>query len=113
MIYDGLTKSNFNLHCYVVMWTGDIPAISKLMNITGHNSYMGCRFCYLKGIYCYNSKHVYYPCTMPKNYKDSDYDPLNLPKRTEHSFKQYILLIENEQRVVEKKDLIRQKEIIG
>src|SRR5581483_8390467 len=91
------------------MWTGDIPAISKIMNITGHNSYMGCRFCYLKGTYCQNSNHVYYPCTIPKGYENSNYDPLNLTKRTEHTFYQDVLLIENEQKILKKKKYIKQK----
>ena len=88
--YDGLTKSNFNLHCYVIMWTGDISAISKIM----HNSYMSCQFCYLKGTYCQHSNHMYYPCTMPKNYENSNYNPSDLPKRTEHTFYWDVLLIE-------------------
>jgi hypothetical protein len=31
------------------------------MNITGHNSYSGCRFCDIKGIYSQKHRHVYYP----------------------------------------------------
>lgn len=71
------------------------------MHLTGHNSYMGCRFCYLKGVYCQQSRHVYYPCSMPVS-EDSDnqviqnFDPLNLPKRTPHAFELDILNIENE-----------------
>ena len=41
-------------------WTGDIPALSKIMFLTGHNSYMGCRFCNLQGTLGLNN-HVYYP----------------------------------------------------
>ena len=30
------------------------------MNITGHNSYSGCRFCNIQGIYSHKYKHIYY-----------------------------------------------------
>jgi hypothetical protein len=30
------------------------------MNITGHNSYSGCRFCDIKGVYSQKHKHVYF-----------------------------------------------------
>ena len=55
MIFDGLKKENFLLRSYIILWTGDIPAMTKVMHLTGHNSYMGCRFCYIKGIYCQQS----------------------------------------------------------
>jgi hypothetical protein len=88
----------------------DIPTISKLMNLTGHNSYMGCRFCYLKGIYCQQSKHVYYPCSIPRDsdiLDIQDFDPLNLPKRTPHTFERDIFNIENEYQNSIRKSLIK------
>jgi hypothetical protein len=44
------------------------------MNITGHNSYSGCRFCNIQGVYSQKYKHVYFPntkreCTK-KNHSD-------------------------------------------
>jgi len=42
--YDALMRCEFILHAHIIAWTGDIPALSKIMNITGHNSYSGCRF---------------------------------------------------------------------
>ena len=30
------------------------------MNITGHNSYSGCRFCDIQGIYSNKYRHVYF-----------------------------------------------------
>ncbi len=30
------------------------------MNVTGHNSYSGCRFCNIQGIYSNKYKHIYY-----------------------------------------------------
>jgi hypothetical protein len=31
------------------------------MNITGHNSFSGCRFCEIQGVYSQKYKHVYFP----------------------------------------------------
>ena len=107
MMYDGFLKENFLLHSHIIMWTGDIPAITKIMCLTGHNSYMGCRFCYIKGVYCSNRKHIYYPCNMPKGYTNSNYDPSNLNKRTEQSFRHDISLVENEYQISVKKDHIK------
>jgi hypothetical protein len=30
------------------------------MNVTGHNSYSGCRFCDIQGIYSQKHKHIYF-----------------------------------------------------
>ena len=30
------------------------------MNVTGHNSYSGCRFCNIQGIYSQKHRHVYF-----------------------------------------------------
>jgi hypothetical protein len=32
-----------------------------MMNITGHNSYSGCRFCNIEGIYSQKYRHIYFP----------------------------------------------------
>jgi len=73
--YDAYTKSEFILHAHIIAWTGDIPALTKIMNITGHNSYSGCRFCNIQGVYSYKYKHIYYhpqskETYIKKNYSD-------------------------------------------
>ncbi len=45
LCYDAFMQYEFTLHAYIIAWTGNIPALSKVMNITGHNSYSDCRFC--------------------------------------------------------------------
>jgi hypothetical protein len=64
----------------VLSWSGDTPGISKIALLTGHNSYMACRYCDLRGIY---NNHIYYPTTPPSdaNNTNETYDPSNLPKR--------------------------------
>ena len=85
--FDGLTQQPFLLKVIVLTWSGDTPGISKLMCLTGHNSYMGCRYCDLKGVY---SNHIYYPTTPPRNMQSDFYDPTNLPLRTHRDYKNRI-----------------------
>ncbi|CAH1760518.1 8935_t:CDS:2 [Entrophospora sp. SA101] len=42
--YDVLNVELFQLKARILAWTGDIPAVTKIMCFTGHNSYQGCRF---------------------------------------------------------------------
>lgn len=71
-------------------------AISKLICMSGHNAYLGCRFCHLKGVYSEKSRHVYFPCSMPRSSSILDFDPKDLPIRTEHDFFSDIDRIVNE-----------------
>ena len=60
--YDGYSKEIFVLKANVISWSGDIPGISKILNLTGHNSYKACRFCHIEGTSHPSNKHIYYPC---------------------------------------------------
>jgi len=48
--YDALSNSLFPLHAYAIAGFGDIPAISMLMHMKGHNAMCPCRMCEIKGI---------------------------------------------------------------
>jgi hypothetical protein len=73
-----------------------MPAVAKLMCMSGHNAYFGCRFCNLKGTFSEKSRHVYYPCSMPRGSSISDYNPEDLPNRTEHDFFNDVMKIQRE-----------------
>ena len=76
------------LHAYVLSWSGDTPGLTKLMCLKGHNSYKGCRFCNIRGIY---TNHIYFPTTPPISREEcSIYDPENLPLRTHNQFRDCI-----------------------
>ncbi|CAG8735607.1 14146_t:CDS:2, partial [Ambispora leptoticha] len=75
----------------VLSCSGDIPASTKLMCLTGHNSYRGCHYCNIKGIY---SSHIYYPTKPPSDQNSETYDPENLPIRTHYEFKRQIKKIQ-------------------
>ncbi|HJU58748.1 MAG TPA: hypothetical protein VJ583_03305 [Nitrososphaeraceae archaeon] len=42
------------------------------MNITGHNSYSGCRFCNIEGVYSHKHKHIYFP-SVKENYSKKNH----------------------------------------
>jgi hypothetical protein len=58
---DGLSEREFILKAHVLTWSGDIPALSKCLNLSGHNSYKGCRFCHIQGVCHELNNHVYFP----------------------------------------------------
>ncbi len=102
MCYDGLKNEDFILHCTVVLWSGDTPALAKLMCTCGHNAYQGCRYCNLCGIY---QGHVYFPTQPPKKVKGTKYDPKNLPLRTHSEYLQSATKWTNTKNNREKKQL--------
>ena len=96
------------------MWTGDMPAISKLMCMSGHNAYCGCRFCYLKGVYSEKYRHVYFPCSMPSSSDIlDDFNPKDLPIRSEHNFLSDVDKIMNETNKTRRKSCVKETGIIN
>ena len=93
---NGKTKNHFILRAHVLSWSGDTPGLTKLMGLTGHNSYKGCRYCNIKGLYL---NHIYYPTTSPIGFNSRNYDANNLPLR---SHKEYEKMIQNLKHVTTK-----------
>jgi hypothetical protein len=87
----------------VVSWSGDTPGLTKLMGITGHNSYQGCRYCNLRGIFI---NHIYYPTTPPKGFNSKRYDATNLPNRTHKEWQERLKLIRKAKTGTERNQLI-------
>jgi hypothetical protein len=85
------------LHAYIIAWTGDIPALTKIMNVTGHNSYSGCRFCDIQGVYSYKYKHIYYHSKLNETYT----------KKNHSNWLEHISEIENASSSKEKEILIK------
>jgi len=75
--------------------SGDLPALAKVMCTTGHNSYKGCRFCSIRGMYCQGNRHVYFPLKPPAGMSGSQYDPKNLPLRTHEDYLHDATIIKN------------------
>jgi hypothetical protein len=81
--YDALKCSFFSLYAYVITAFGDIPAISMLMHMKGHNSLSPCQMCTIKGIQMLNlqNKMLYMPlshCNYPELTDINKYDLKNL-----------------------------------
>ncbi|GES90549.1 transposase domain-containing protein [Rhizophagus clarus] len=108
--YDGFKEETFTLRCSVVSWSGDTPALAKLMYTIGHNSYKGCRYCEIHGVY---HNHVYFPTTPPKKSKGIKYIPVNLPKKTHITYLQKIRHLSIAQNSTQKKKLESETGITG
>lgn len=89
------THSLVALHAYIIIGAGDIPAMSMLMRIKGHNAYCPCRMCRILGVQIPDSAtKVYYipldrsrhPSVAADPTRPQRYDPLNLPLRSHSEF---------------------------
>ncbi|RGB26442.1 hypothetical protein C1646_631332, partial [Rhizophagus diaphanus] len=109
--YDAVLQETFTLQSHILSWSGDIPALSKVMCLSGHNARSGCRFCYIHGIYSNIARHIYFPLQPPQGYNGTNYDPENLPMRSHTSHLQDIEAMENERRY--KNVIQREKGING
>ncbi|QRW02701.1 Transposase family tnp2 [Ceratobasidium sp. AG-Ba] len=55
----------FVLRAFLIMLFGDIPAVSKLLAIKGHNAIRPCRACYIHAVWCDHNSTYYVPLTPP------------------------------------------------
>lgn len=93
--YDALTDSFFPLRAYLILVFGDIPAISMVMRMKGHNGYCPCRMCEIHGIRPPDTRRPthYVPLDRSRHPEVRStpsaipsYDPANLPRRTHEGF---------------------------
>ncbi|KDN34874.1 hypothetical protein RSAG8_12061, partial [Rhizoctonia solani AG-8 WAC10335] len=76
----------FSLRAFLIHIFGDIPAVSKLLFLKGHNAFSPCRTCYIEGcLFRYPRVSVYYvPLTHPN--LEAKWDCDDLPMRTHEGF---------------------------
>lgn len=72
----------FVLRAYLILLFGDIPAISKLLMMKGHNGYSPCRYCEIKGVRNPGEKTNY----VPLHRDEGAYDPRTLRYRRHRRF---------------------------
>ena len=82
--YDALLRSLFALHTYVITGFGDIPVVSMLMHMKGHNGLCPCQMCSILAICTPDSRNktLYVPlsrCNHPTPTNIVKYHPENLP----------------------------------
>ena len=83
----------FALHAYLVAGFGDIPAISMILRMKGHNAIFPCRMCLIKGVRVPETRNTahYVPLYRANHPAAVEgevhiYDPSNLPLRTHEEF---------------------------
>jgi len=89
--YDALSHSLFALRAYLITCFSDIPAISMLMHMKGHNGLCPCRMCGIQGIGIpdLQNKTLYVPLSRRNHPTLTDvveYRPETLPLRLHDSF---------------------------
>lgn len=93
--YDSLSDDFFALRAYLILVFGDIPAISMVMRMKGHNGFCPCRMCSIKGVRIPDSRNktlyvplhrAHHPDTCPDPAAVHIYDPRQLPLRTHEEY---------------------------
>lgn len=93
--YDALTDSYFPLRAYLILVFGDIPAISMVMRMKGHNGLCPCRMCEIHGLRPPDTRRPthYVPLDRSRHpgvraspSSIQSYDPAALPLRTHEQF---------------------------
>jgi hypothetical protein len=82
--FDVLQSSLFALHAYLIVVSGDIPALTMLLNIKGHNAFSPCRACKITGVQAPSQKvkTYYVPLSRHQPLSAQRLDAANLPLRT-------------------------------
>jgi hypothetical protein len=89
--YDGLSRELFLLRAYLILVFGDIPAVSMLMNMKGHNGFSPCRMCKIIGVNtpgsCATTLYVpldrsRHPLVLKTAGMVGNYNPSSLPLRS-------------------------------
>lgn len=117
--YDALSDMSFRLHAYLILLFGDIPAVSMLMLMKGHNGLSPCRMCQIRGVAMpgeTTSKTKYVPlfrCDEENSGQNVQLDPLDLPLRTHDDFMEQAEEVQSAPTATESKRLAREYGIKG
>ena len=97
------------LRAYLILLFGNIPAISKLLMMKGHNGYSPCQCCEIKGTQNPGEKVNY----VPLHHEEGAYDPRTLRYRCHHWFIKQATQVIAANTVAESNRLSRKYEIKG
>ncbi len=94
--YDVISSSMFIQHAHVILVSGDIPAVSMVMQMKGHNAIVPCRMCMIRGLRPPGGRGTVHYVPLDRSRHPSvwhghgtdppRYDPGNLPLRTHDDF---------------------------
>lgn len=104
--FDGLTRSAFVLRAYLLLIFGDIPAVSMLMRMKGHNGVSPCRLCKIIGVRAPGVKGntLYVPLKRPPRL-GPDYVAESLPLRTPDEFQRHAMEVQFARTATESNEL--------
>ena len=116
--YDALSRSRFDLHAYVITVFGDIPTVSMLMHMKGHNGMHPCRMCSIHGIRIPDSQTTTHyvllsHCNLPMSADVDEYRPEELPLRTHNEFMVQAKKVESADTEVRQEELAKAYGIKG
>lgn len=87
-------QHRFMLHAYLLYVFGDMPAISKLMQMKGVNGFSPCRMCLIHGVADpAKPKTLYTPL---HRHDGNSYDPTDLPLRSHRQFIEHARSVVND-----------------
>jgi hypothetical protein len=119
---DMLAKAFFLLRAFLIVVFGDIPAMSMLMRMKGHNGFSPCRICEIKGVRIPGDRSsVHYvplnratcPHIQVNGHQISRYDPRELPLRMHSSLLQQARKVEVAKSGAKANDLAKEYGIKG
>jgi hypothetical protein len=87
--FDIISNAVFLLHAYLIVVFGDIPAVSMIMRMKGHNAILPCRMCEIRGVRNpFSTTTTNYVPLFRDNFPHSNgsYDPSSLPLRDPKTF---------------------------
>jgi len=116
--YDALSHSIFTLHTYLITAFGDIPAVSMLMNMKGHNGASPCQICKIKGIGIpdLQNRMLYVPLSRHGHPQATDvieYRPEELPLRSHNRFMAQAKTVESAPTETQQEELAKASGIKG
>ena len=112
--FDGITQSMFVLRAYLLLIFGDIPAVSMLMRMKGHNGVSPCRLCKIVGVRAPGAKGntLYVPLKRPAKL-GPDYAAESLPLRTPDEFRRHAVEVQFTRTATESNELAVKHRIKG
>ena len=96
--FDASTGHYFSLRAFLLLAFGDIPAISLILKMKGHNGIASCRLCNIRGLRVPDSESTAHYVPLDRlSHPDAGsilrYDPTNFPMQTHKEFSSNVLLV--------------------
>lgn len=119
--YDAYQGGLFRLRAYLLLVFGDIPAVSLVMKMKGHNGTSPCRMCNIIGIRVPNVRATahyvpldrsHHPLAIPEAAIKA-YNPAELPLRSHNDFVSTAKSVDNAETNAQANDLAKQSGIKG